>query len=249
MLKQMLKSVRFRQREGYDFLRKNWNGFLSLLYPSNCEICSNETTELSPLICFGCESELNYTFYENYEDSSPCDEIFWGRIKLQRAYSMLIFKNRNSTQKLLHAIKYKNAKDLTIDFGERMGRRLVGTEYLSTVDAIVPIPLHTKKEFTRGYNQSQLICEGLNNISQIPIVPLIQRKRHHESQTKKDRFQRWENVADIFATNSEINSDYRHVVLVDDVLTTGATLESAARTLMDELPGIKVSIFTIALAK
>lgn len=245
----MQKSVKFRQGGGYDFLRKNWNGFLSLIYPNNCEICSNETTESSPLICFGCESELDYTYFETYQDSSSCDELFWGRIKLERAYSMLMFKNGNSTQKILHAIKYKNAKDLAIDFGERMGRRLVDTEYLSTVDAIVPIPLHNKKEFNRGYNQSQLICEGLNNISQIPIVPLIQRKRHHESQTKKDRFQRWENVSDIFTTNSAISHSYHHVVLVDDVLTTGATLESAARTLMDQLPGIKVSIFTIAIAK
>jgi ComF family protein len=245
----MLKSVKFRQGGGYDFLRKNWNGFLSLIYPNNCEICSTETTESSPLICFGCESELDYTHYETYQDSSACDELFWGRIKLERAYSMLTFKSGNSTQKILHAVKYKNAKDLAIDFGERMGRRLVGTNYLSTVDAIVPIPLHGKKEFTRGYNQSQLICEGLHNVSLIPIVPLIQRKRHHESQTKKDRFQRWENVSDIFTTNRGMTANYSHVVLVDDVLTTGATLESAARTLMDELPGIKVSIFTIAIAK
>lgn len=245
----MPKSIKFRQGEGYDFLRKNWDGFLSLLYPSNCEICNNETTESSPFICFGCENELNYTHYENYEESSPCDELFWGRIKLERAYSMLIFKNGNSTQKILHAIKYKNSKELAVDFGERIGKRLKNTHYLNNVDAIVPIPLHDKKEFIRGYNQSQLICEGLHNEVELPIVPLLQRKRHHESQTKKDRFERWDNVADIFETNQSSDIRYNHVVLVDDVLTTGATLESAARTLMDEIPGIKVSIFTIAIAK
>jgi ComF family protein len=245
----MLKRVKFRQGEGYNFLIKNWNGFLSLVYPSNCEICNNETTESSPLLCFRCENNLNFTFYENYEESTPCDEIFWGRIKLERAYSMLVFKNGNSTQKILHAIKYKNAKELAINMGERIGYRLLNSEYLKSVDAIVPIPLHDKKEFLRGYNQSQLICEGLNNIAGIPIIPLLQRKRHHASQTQKDRFERWANVADIFETSPERKTPVQHVVLVDDVLTTGATLESAARTLMEEIPGIRVSIFTIAIAK
>jgi len=245
----MLKPIKFRQGEGYHFLRNNWNGFLSLLYPSNCEICNNETTESSPLICFGCESELDYTHYEKYDESTPCDELFWGRIKLERAYALLIFKSGNSTQKILHAIKYKNATELAVKFGERIGVRVKNTSYLNNVDAIVPIPLHNKKEFKRGYNQSELICQGLTSVLDIPTISLLQRKRHHESQTKKDRFERWDNVADIFETRLEENKAFQHVVLVDDVLTTGATLESAARTLMEEIPGIKVSIFTIALAK
>lgn len=245
----MLKFIKFRRGGGNDFVAKHWSGFLSLLFPNNCEICSNGTTELSPLICFGCENELNYTFYESYADFSPCDELFWGRIKIDRAYSLLVFKNGNSTQKILHAVKYKNSKELAIDFGIRIGKRLKGTDYLNGVDAIVPIPLHDKKEFIRGYNQSQLICEGLNKELGIEVVPLLQRKRHHESQTKKDRFERWDNVADIFEPTPKIEKKYHHIVLVDDVLTTGATLESAAKILIDKMPTIKVSIFTIAISK
>lgn len=243
----MTKKVKLRPTQGWQLFLENIDSFLSLIYPDNCRICSSETPSSHSHFCLSCEDDLAYTHFEKYQDSTLCDELFWGRITLEKAHALLYFKEGNSTRTLLHAIKYKNDIELAIEMGRRLGTSFLMHEGLSSADAIIPIPLHSKKEFIRGYNQSHLIAKGIHEITRQPILEGLARKKHHASQTRKDRFERWDNVSDIFESQ-HIGTDIQHVIVVDDVLTTGATLEAACRALRAAHPHLTISIATLAVA-
>lgn len=228
---------------------KKWkNGFLSVVYPSLCEICDRDLTEDRNFICRYCSADFDFTHYEKFE-SIPVHEVFWGRVNIEEGYSMLFYRQNSTTQKILHRIKYQNGHLLAVAMGEILGKKIKMVKGFDSLDAIVPIPIHSKKEFIRGYNQSLKICEGINATTKTPIVELLKRKEHHESQTKKDRFDRWDNVADIFSCSNKKVGSLNHVAIIDDVLTTGATMEAAIRTLKYKNPELKVSVITLAITR
>jgi ComF family protein len=238
-----------KRSRGSGIFTKNINGLLSLIYPRPCLICQSELPENQNHFCFQCIDNLHYTDFEKYEEPTSADELFWGRVKIQHVYSSLFFEKGNSTQQILHTIKYKEGKELGIYMGELMGGRIKESENYKSIDALIPIPLHSKKGFIRGYNQSMIIAQGLSNILDIPIIEAVKRKNHHDSQTKKNRFERWDNVKSVFVSDPDQLKDYQHVAIVDDVLTTGSTLESAARSIKNVLPDQNISLLTVAIAK
>jgi ComF family protein len=149
---------------------------------------------------------------------------------------------------LLHNIKYRQREDLAIALGRQLGRELKAAKW--EVDTILPVPLHPRKQRQRGYNQSELLCDGMGEAMGIPVWPnALQRLRHTESQTAKNTTERLLNVKDAFAVAPRFKETLRgrHLLLVDDVLTTGATLESCALTLLQAVPNIKISIATLAV--
>lgn len=235
--------------KAFTFLNDTANGFMSLIYPNNCVVCQNELPDQMEMICFSCLSDLHYTYFEKYKDTTVADELFWGRVHIENVYAMLFYEKGNSTQGILHKIKYQEGQKLGEFMGRSLAKKLEEQSWLKNVDAILPIPLHSKKNFKRGYNQSLLIAKGLAETTEIPIKNGLARKKHHESQTRKSKEERWQNVKSIFRVNEEVISEFQHVVIVDDVLTTGSTLESAARTIKAYNPEIKVSLITIAIAK
>lgn len=231
------------------YVQKNWHGFLSVIYPSNCQICGRELPEGLNHICSFCYDELEFTTFENYSEVNPAEELFWGRIPVKHVYSLLYYRKEGQTQELLYTLKYKNGKELAQHCGELIGKRWLSVHTNFSVDALIPIPLHSKKAFKRGYNQSQLLAEGLQKQINAPICPALLRTRHHQSQTKKNRFERQDNVNEIFKVNADILAGKKHVLIIDDVLTTGATLEAAAQAIKNYDPTIIVSLFTLALVK
>jgi ComF family protein len=240
--------VYFNKHNVFGSFLKAKNGLKSIFFPNLCEICSAELTANQKHICHYCLSHLNYTLFETYSLDTPVHEVFYGRVQLTFAYSLVYFKKNSPIQDLLHKIKYNHGHVLAVKMGEIIAQKLEKNQHFPSVDALVPIPLHRKKEAIRGYNQSLKIAEGISAVSNKPILHLITRTKHHESQTKKDRFGRWENVEHIFKMEDNDNVP-KHVALIDDVITTGATLEAAARVILQKHPAIKISIITIAFAR
>lgn len=227
----------------------NWKqDILHLIYPNVCLICENELSNHQNNICSFCERDLQFTFFERYKEATLLDQLFWGRIQIVGTYSLLYFEKGKSAQPILHALKYKDKPEIGREMGMLIGERIEKIAKFQDLDALIPVPLHPKKLFTRGYNQSEKIADGISNILNVPVDnDFIQRFKQSETQTKKNRFLRWDNVQNKFLSNS--NKNYKHIAVVDDVITTGATLEAIIRVIIENNPEIRVSIISLALTK
>ncbi|MCC5922591.1 MAG: ComF family protein [Crocinitomicaceae bacterium] len=225
------------------------SGIRHFFFPETCSSCDKELPQGVSFICPICWDELNFTHFEKFETSTSAEQIFWGRIGISHVFSIIYYESGKSIQNILHQIKYQNAKELAVYMGELVGKRLAENNDFQSIDALIPIPLHDKKEFIRGYNQSLLIANGLKNQTNKPVIEILRRKKHHESQTKKSREERWQNVKDIFSIARKDDKIPKHIAIVDDVLTTGSTIESAAMAILKNYPETKISVITIALAK
>lgn len=221
--------------------------FLSLFYPRLCITCGNDLNKEEKLMCSKCELDLPYTRYHE-EPGNPLEQTFWGRVNIENAAAYFFYTKGSKYQKLIHDLKYKGKKYIGYDLGRKMGNELLGTEY-NFVDVIVPVPLHRKKQRKRGYNQSECIANGLSEAMQIPKnCEVLYRKTNTQSQTRKSRFDRWENVKEVFAVKNPRAFMNKHVLLVDDVITTGATLEACINQLL-KCPGCKVSVVSLGYSK
>jgi ComF family protein len=182
------------------------------------------------------------------EKDNPVSQIFWGRVKIEHALSFYYFIKGGILQKLVHEIKYRGAKELAYELGKESAYVLKESDFFSKIDYLCPVPLHKQKEKKRGYNQSEWIARGLSEVLNIPVEKnILKRKIYTSTQTKKNRQQRWENVKDAFDIGEKHKLEKKHILIVDDVLTTGATLEACAQNIL-EIDGVKVSIFTLAFA-
>lgn len=221
--------------------------FVSIFYPRSCVACGNALMQNESYFCLSCLMHLPETNYHLME-TSPLDHIFEGRVRVEKATSMLFYKKGNRVQHILHALKYKGNKEVGRFLGEMYGRQLSRSPYYRSVDCIVPIPLHAKKLRMRGYNQSEWIAMGLSRSMNIPyFTDVLFRSEFTDTQTKKSRFSRWENVKSVFTTVETEKIRDKHVLLCDDVLTTGATMEAAITQLL-KIEGVRVSVATLACA-
>lgn len=223
-------------------------GFLSLFFPHACLLCNSEMNLQDEYFCFSCKSELHFTHFEKYDEETVAAERFWGRFQINNVYSLLYFSKGNSTQKILHQIKYGEGKGVGEYMGKLIGERLKNMEEYKSIDAIIPVPIHSRKKFSRGHNQSKIIAEGISQEMTINIADILSRIKNDASQTRKSKEERYANVKDKFAIKKSVTKPFQHVLIVDDVLTTGATLESVARTIHGTFPDTKISLATIALA-
>lgn len=244
----MSYSANTMKQKVYSFFENYLDGLSSLVFPSFCINCKKELNKNRSHFCFLCEDKLNYTYFEKYKDYSVADQVFWGRLKIENVYALLYYENNSSTKNILHNIKYNEGKDLGRHMGKMMGERLLNSDRFKDIEAIIPIPVHSKKEFSRGYNQSLMIAEGMAESMQLPIVEALYRKSHDKSQTQKNKEERYKNVKGKFAFHENSLNGLKHVMIVDDVLTTGSTLEFATRAIYESENTTKVSLGTIAMA-
>ncbi len=220
---------------------------ISLFYPRLCAGCNISLVKGEELLCLNCIADLPRTNYHLVKEN-PVFQQFIGRVSIEHATSFCRFDKGGRLQHLLHQLKYNGNREIGHKMGLLFGYDLIESNLYGTIDAIIPVPLHPAKEKKRGFNQSAEICKGLSEAMNRPLLTgYLNRDLYTESQTRKGRFERWENVSGIFSVkNCEVIKGL-HLLLVDDVITTGATLEAAASPLL-EIQGVKVSIATLACA-
>jgi ComF family protein len=224
-----------------------WNDFVSLFFPVICVACGKNLYKNENSICTYCLYHLPKSNFHLTNDN-PVAKIFWGRINIQSAASFYAFNKGGKVQQLIHQLKYKGQQHVGVSLGKLYGYELRNSIDFKNIDIIIPVPLHAKKQRKRGYNQSVCFAEGLAQTMQLTVdSTVLFRSAASETQTKKSRFTRWKNVESIFHTQNEQRIAHKHLLLVDDVITTGATLEACAQALL-KTDGVKVSIATIAYA-
>ncbi|MBX3164280.1 MAG: ComF family protein [Bacteroidetes bacterium] len=219
------------------------NDFLSLIYPRPCEACGNTLFKHERFICHYCKLHLPKSNYHKKPENA-LHTAFMGRVPLVYALPFYVFEKSGRVQKMLHAIKYRGQKELGEYLGQLYGKELY--EHITAIDVVVPVPLHKKKLKMRGYNQSEWFAKGLASGLNTEInTTSLERSIETGTQTKKKKYERWENVEGIFELKNKAQFANKHILLTDDVITTGATIEAAWQAFKD-IDGVKISAASIA---
>ncbi|MCO6478669.1 MAG: ComF family protein [Phaeodactylibacter sp.] len=224
------------------------DNLLGLFYPNLCLACGRNLPPRQEGICISCRYKLPKTGF-HLEPDNAFTERFWGRIPLQAGAAFLYFTRGGRAQRLIHHLKYEGKRKAGIYLGKLYGEALREAPAFREATLIAPVPLHPRKQHQRGYNQSALFARGLSESMGIPFLPnALKRREYTTTQTKKSRLERFENVEKAFFVPYPEKLKGQHVLLVDDVITTGATLEACALKIL-EVEGAKVSMATIAIAQ
>ncbi|MFN8242663.1 MAG: phosphoribosyltransferase family protein [Ferruginibacter sp.] len=220
---------------------------LHLFYPHVCTGCGSDIISKGNQLCLPCIHQLPHTRF-GFFAANPVEKYFWGRLPLAAAHSEFYFAKGGLVQRLIHQLKYKSNLDIGQYLGRIMGDTLVQTGRFLQVDGLVPLPLYPEKQRQRGYNQAAIICQGMSVTMNIPVLEnIVVRRRPTETQTRKHRTERWKNVDQSFVVPQEKSLPGKHFLLVDDVVTTGATLEACGSSILTAGAGA-LSIATLAHA-
>ena len=223
------------------------NNLTEIFFPRICLACSRRLLEYEHVLCTFCEANLPKTHFENRK-SNPVEILFWGRCDIESASAYYRYLKRGNVQNLIHNFKYKGYQEIGVYIGELYGKVLIKSNRFNTVNYIIPVPLHPKRFRTRGFNQSEIFAQGLSSSMNVKVnsTSLI-RNTNTATQTRKSRWDRHKNVSSIFDINNPENIEGKHLLLVDDVITTGSTIEACINTLL-QVKGVKVSVVAIASA-
>jgi ComF family protein len=221
--------------------------FFHLFYPNICCACGNHLYDGEDCLCVSCHLSFPYT-NDEYLLRNNTFKVFEGRVNINAASSLFYFKKKSRVQNLLHYLKYKNHDELGALLGAMHANVLLSSELFYGIDCIIPVPLHPNKLKKRGYNQALLLAKGYAEVLNVSVMEhALIREIDTNSQTKKNRYQRYENMNEVFSCVDADAIAGRAVLLVDDVITTGSTLESCAHVLL-KMGCSKVFIASTALA-
>jgi len=228
-------------------LLRFWNDLLDLFYPTTCCACATSLVGNEECICTSCRLTLPRS--QSHLQSTPeLAHKFAGKVAVSSVVTFLKFEKGGKVQRLLHQLKYKNRPEVGQVMGRMYGYELRSADFQTKVDLLLPVPLHPRKKAQRGYNQSDLFAEGLSETLGVPwSASVLARAQFTATQTRKTRLERFENVTGIFELRSPSEVAGKRIAIIDDVVTTGSTLESAVATLLQS--GAKeVSVITMAAA-
>jgi len=230
-----------------NFVKQVFSGFIRLFYPKACAVCGSDLVRGEEAICVSCLYKIPLSRHW-HDKENPVAQIFWGRVNIENACAYFLFAKGSKYRPLLHKLKYKGQREIGVELGLHFGQELIKSDFFNDIDFIVPVPLHPKKLRIRGYNQSEVIAEGMSQGMGVPISTThVVRTEFTATPTRKTRAERIKNVANAFTVSNAEEIKGKHLLLVDDVITTGATLEACAMKLL-EVEGCRVSVAALALA-
>lgn len=226
-----------------------WHRLLDLISPRLCVVCGHRLTVTEEIICARCNLHLPRTGFQKNPYENEMAKLFWGQIPIERATALFYYEAHAETANILYQLKYKNYPEVGVEMGRIMATELERSGFFDGIDGIVPIPLARKRQRQRGYNQSLEIARGIQEITHLPICNKVVRRTAFEgSQTSKGRWERNENVENVFELMDTASLSGQHLLIVDDVVTTGATVIACAKELL-KAGNIKVSVISIGFAK
>ena len=222
------------------------NRFFDLVFPRSCAACATPLVLNEKLICTQCLLELPKTNFHKHKNN-PVAQSLWGRVNIENATAFYFYEKGSKFQNLIHTIKYKGQKNVGFGLGKIFGQELKNTNF-NLIDEIIPVPLHPRKKRKRGFNQSEWIAKGIAESLDKPLnTKQLYRVMANPTQTNKNRYERWENVEGIFNLKNPEALTGKHILLVDDVLTTGSTADACAQAIL-KTEGTKISLAVLAYA-
>ena len=228
----------------------NWiTRILDFISPRLCVVCGHRLAPTERSLCGVCLFHLPRTDFHQKPLDNPMAQLFWGLAPIEKAAALFYYHPHSETAQLVYRLKYNNRPDIGEDMGHVMACQLQTTDFFSDIDILLPVPLANKRLRQRGYNQSEQLAIGISDITHLPIVSKVLRRKHfQQSQTTLNRWQRQENVTDTFQLKEEHLLQGKHVLLIDDICTTGATLIACANVLKD-IEDIRISVLTLGFTK
>ena len=223
-----------------------WTDILDLLLPRRCIMCGHRLSAHEKFICNGCLIHIPYTNYHTLQHS-PLEKQFWGRFPIEKAVSMF-HHDGEKTRHLIYHIKYWNHPQLGTYLASIYAKTLMESHFFDDIDAIIPLPLHGRRQLKRHYNQSHYIAEGIRQVTGLPVLHhVVKRTKNNPAQALLHAQERMENVKGIFLLTHPEKIQGKHILLIDDVTTTGATIASCAEELA-KAPDVKISVLTLSIA-
>ncbi len=218
-----------------------------ILFPNLCVCCYEYLSQQEESICDLCLFTLPI-FELGYQKDNPLARKFWGRLNVEIAFAHLVYKSTTNVKQLLNELKYNGNITLGIEMGKWLGDALLKSKQFTKIDYIIPIPLHPTRQKFRGYNQSELLGQGVSQVMNIPMLTdIVARERYNKTQTKKRRYERYINSQELFRVRIPEQIEGKHILLLDDVITTGSTMESCGEVLLD-VNNLTLSLASLAVA-
>lgn len=220
---------------------------LNLLYPQLCPICGDNLLDGEEQLCSKCIYDLPRTRFPSFRRNAVCERLA-GKLSFEQATAGFHYQKESAVQILLESIKYRSNQQLALFLGHYAGMLLERSGFLEQIDLIIPVPLHKNKQKWRGYNQSELIARGLADYRRLPVdISSLSRRLDNPTQTRLSIWERSQNARGLFCVHKNENIHKKHILLVDDVLTSGSTIEACGNALL-EAADVKLSVFALALA-